>query len=41
LAYLALEGLKLLETLDYHHWPAAERSRIVDDIGWLVDQQPA
>jgi AcrR family transcriptional regulator len=41
LAYLALEGLKLLETLDYHHWPAAERTRILADLAWLVDQQPA
>jgi AcrR family transcriptional regulator len=40
LAYLALEGLKLLETLDYHVWPEAERRRILADIGWLVDQQP-
>ncbi|WP_377848582.1 TetR/AcrR family transcriptional regulator [Bosea sp. UC22_33] len=40
LAYLALEGLKLLETLDYHQWPDEERSRILQEIGWLVDQRP-
>jgi AcrR family transcriptional regulator len=41
LAYLALEGLKLLETFDYHRWPDTERSRILAEICWLVDQQPA
>ncbi|MFM2088082.1 MAG: hypothetical protein RLZZ237_2951 [Pseudomonadota bacterium] len=41
LAYLALEGLKLLEALDYHSWPQEERSRILREIGWLVDVEPA
>lgn len=40
LAYLALEGLKLLESLDYHRWPPAERSQIIAEIGWLVDVVP-
>jgi AcrR family transcriptional regulator len=40
LAYLALEGLKLLEALDYLHWPPAERARILRDIAWLVDAEP-
>lgn len=40
LAYLALEGLKLLESLDYYSWPAKERAKILRDIGWLVDQSP-
>jgi len=40
LAYLALEGLKLLESLDYHSWPAAERSQILREINWLVDAKP-
>jgi len=40
LAYLALEGLKLLESLDYHSWPKAERDRILADIAWLVDAEP-
>lgn len=40
LAYLALEGLKLLETLDYHSWPTDQRSALLHDIEWLVDAQP-
>ena len=40
LAYLALEGLKLLEFLDFHHWPANERARLLGEISWLVDQTP-
>jgi AcrR family transcriptional regulator len=40
LAYLALEGLKLLESLDYHTWAADERSRIIREIAWLVDVEP-
>ena len=37
LAYLALEGLKLLEALDYHTWPKPERDQLLRDINWLVD----
>jgi AcrR family transcriptional regulator len=40
LAYLALEGLKLLESLDYHSWPEPERLRILREINWLADSQP-
>lgn len=40
LAYLALEGLKLLESLDYHSWPQPERERILREISWLVDARP-
>ena len=40
LSYLALEGLKLLETLDYYTWPKAERDRLLREINWLVDKQP-
>ena len=40
LAYLALEGLKLLESLDYHTWPAPERAKILREINWLVDARP-
>jgi AcrR family transcriptional regulator len=40
LAYLALEGLKLLESLDYHTWPASERAKILREINWLVDARP-
>jgi len=41
LAYLALEGLKLLESLDYYNWPTKERAKILRDISWLVDQSPS
>lgn len=37
LAYLALEGLKLLESLDFHTFPRAERDRLLTEIGGLVD----
>lgn len=40
LAYLALEGLKLLESLDYLHWSDAERRDILADIQWLVNAEP-
>jgi len=40
LAYLALEGLKFLEHLDFHNFPAPERSRIIREISWLVDAKP-
>ena len=40
LAYLALEGLKLLEALDYHAWPVEERTRILREINWLVTAEP-
>lgn len=40
LAYLALEGLKLLEYLDLHSWPEGERSRILREINWLIDVKP-
>lgn len=36
LAYLALEGLKLLESLDYHQWSEAERDALLGDIRWLA-----
>ncbi|MBI1682306.1 TetR/AcrR family transcriptional regulator [Caulobacter hibisci] len=40
LAYLALEGLKLLEALDYHAWPDDERARILREINWLATTAP-
>ncbi|MCY1073030.1 TetR/AcrR family transcriptional regulator [Archangium lansingense] len=40
LAYLALEGLKLLEYLDFHRWPEEERARILRELNWLVDAHP-
>lgn len=40
LAYLALEGLKLLEHFDFHHFDSAERARILREIHWLVTAEP-
>jgi len=40
LAFLALEGLKALEWLGLHQWPAEERKRLLSEIRWLVDQNP-
>ena len=40
LAYLAVEGLKFLEYLDFHHFAPDERSRIISDIDWLVTATP-
>jgi len=40
LAYLALEGLKLLESLDYHQWPETERAALLADIRWLAAARP-
>lgn len=40
LAFLATEGLMLMEWLGLHSWPAKERGRLVADIGWLIDQSP-
>src|SRR6218665_2514693 len=39
LAYLALEGLKFLEHLDFHHFPREERDRLLREINWLVTGQ--
>lgn len=40
LAYLAVEGLKFLEYLDFHHFAPDERAQIIRDIGWLVTATP-
>ncbi len=40
LAYLALEGLKLLEHLDFYHFTPVERSKVVEEITWLIDARP-
>jgi AcrR family transcriptional regulator len=40
LAHLALEGLKLLELLDFHSWSNAERNHLLREIEWLVDVDP-
>lgn len=41
LAFLAAEGLMLMEWFGFHSWPADERERLVAEIGWLADQSPA
>lgn len=40
LAYLALEGLKFLEHLDFHHFTRQERDRILREINWLATETP-
>lgn len=40
LAYLALEGLKFLEHLDFHHFVREDRDRILREINWLVTAHP-
>lgn len=40
LAYLALEGLKFLEHLDFHHFSREDRDRVLREINWLVTAQP-
>ena len=40
LAYLAVEGLKFLEYLDFHHFSPDDRTRIIRDIGWLATATP-
>lgn len=41
LAFLALEGLKMLEMRGFHEWPPEERERILADIAWLAESDPA
>ena len=40
LAYLCIEGLKLLEILDWHAWPKPERDDLLRDIAWLAETEP-
>ncbi|CAN7391121.1 TetR/AcrR family transcriptional regulator [Ensifer adhaerens] len=40
LAYLALEGLKFLEYLDFHHFARADRDAVLREINWLVTATP-
>ncbi|WP_104663287.1 TetR/AcrR family transcriptional regulator [Ensifer adhaerens] len=40
LAYLALEGLKFLEYLDFHHFSRADRDEVLREINWLVTTTP-
>jgi AcrR family transcriptional regulator len=40
LAFLAAQGLMMMEWFELHCWSADERERLVAEIGWLVDQSP-
>ena len=40
LAFLAVEGLKMLDYLGLHKWTAAEIDTIIEDISWLAEQAP-
>jgi AcrR family transcriptional regulator len=40
LAFLALEGVKLLELVDWHTWTESERKRLLKDIKWLIQTDP-
>ncbi len=40
LAFLATEGLMLLEWFSLAPWSEAERAALIADIGWLIGQQP-
>ncbi|QRM55336.1 TetR/AcrR family transcriptional regulator [Sinorhizobium sp. BG8] len=40
IAYLALEGLKFLEHLDFHHFAREDRDRVLREINWLVTTDP-
>jgi AcrR family transcriptional regulator len=41
LAFLAVEGLMLMEWFGLHSWPEPERSRLVAEIAWLIDHEPS
>jgi hypothetical protein len=38
LAYLALEGFKFLDFLDFHKWTDVERAQILEELSWLAEQ---
>lgn len=40
LAFLAVEGLKLLDYIGLQPWSQAEIEAIMEDIGWLAGQRP-
>lgn len=40
LAFLAAEGLKLLDYLGLYQWPREEFEAILEDIAWLARQRP-
>lgn len=40
LAFLAVEGLMLIEWFGLHSWAEQDRAQLVAEIAWLVDQRP-
>lgn len=40
LAYLALEGFKFLDFLDFYKWSEDERKQVLNEISWLREQNP-
>ncbi|MDQ0313781.1 TetR/AcrR family transcriptional regulator [Amorphus orientalis] len=40
LAYLALGGLRMMEKFGVYRFSSDERSQLLQEIGWLVDQDP-
>ncbi len=40
LAFLAMEGVKLLELVDWHTWTDSERKLLLNDIEWLIQTDP-
>jgi len=40
LAFLAIEGLKMLEWFNLYEWPQEERHKLMSEIRWLVEQKP-
>jgi AcrR family transcriptional regulator len=40
LALVALEGVKLMELIDWHTWTRSERKRLLKDIEWLIRTDP-
>lgn len=40
LAFLATEGLKMLDYLGLHQWARDDIDRIIEDISWLARQKP-
>jgi AcrR family transcriptional regulator len=40
LAFLATQGLVLLDWFGLHSFPPEDRARLVADIGWLIEQTP-
>lgn len=41
LAFLATQGLILLDWFDLHSFSPEDRARLIADIGWLIEQAPA